>query len=86
MYQIAYDDKWGYYFDQLDEETKERVVKKIKKILEFPEKRHLKHINFFVDEIGQNRITYAVYKEQNKVKFYFVGTHKEYEKWYDHFF
>jgi mRNA-degrading endonuclease HigB of HigAB toxin-antitoxin module len=46
-----------------------------------PEKRHLMRSSFFVDEVGQYRLVYRIF-EENKVRFYFVGAHKEYEKWY----
>jgi mRNA-degrading endonuclease RelE of RelBE toxin-antitoxin system len=87
IYKATFDEDWPKYFDRLDDETKERVSKKIKKILEFPEKRHLKgNAKFFIDEIGQNRITYRIFKENEEARFYFVGNHKEYEKWYRQFF
>ncbi|MFA4907688.1 MAG: hypothetical protein WC602_05450 [archaeon] len=83
----AFEDKWREYFEKLDDETMERVTKKIKKILEFPRKRHMKMgEKFFVDRASQNRIVYDVFEEMNEVKFYFVGNHKEYEKWYTQFF
>ena len=83
IYNIAYDDDWAKYFDLLEKEIKERAVKKIKKILEFPEKRHLKKgANFFVAEVGQYRILYRVFEENNEVRFYFIGNHKQYVKWY----
>ncbi len=56
-------------------------MKKIKNILLYPEKRHLMRSSFFVDEVGQYRIIYRV-SDETRVRFYFVGTHKEYEKWY----
>ncbi len=71
----------------LDNSIKEQAAKKISKILEFPEKRHLKKgAKFFVDEIGQHRILYRVFEENDEVRFYFVGKHKEYEKWYKQYF
>ena len=83
IYNIAYDDDWAKYFDLIEKEIKERAVKKIKKILEFPEKRHLKKgANFFVAEVGQYRILYRVFEENNEVRFYFIGNHKQYVKWY----
>ncbi|MFA4856080.1 MAG: hypothetical protein WC634_05875 [archaeon] len=87
IYKEAYDEEWPQYFDKLDNSTKERVAKKISKILEFPKKRHLSHrARFFVDEVGQHRILYRVFDETNEVRFYFVGNHKEYEAWYKQFF
>lgn len=41
------------HFNKLERDMKERVAKKIKKLLESPQKRHLKkNARFFVDEIG----------------------------------
>ncbi len=81
-YKAEFDQDWPRYFDVLDNSIKERIAKKIGKILEYPIKRHLKNISFFVDEVGQYRIIYRVFDETKQVRFYFVGTHKEYEKWY----
>lgn len=87
IYKATYDENWPEYFNCLDNAIKERVAKKIKKILEFPEKRHLKKgAKFFVDEVGQHRILYRIFEEAKEVRFYFVGNHKEYEKWYTQFF
>ncbi len=87
IFKKSFDEKWPEYFEKLDNTAKERVVKKIKKILEFPKKRPLNQgARFFVDQIGQNRIVYRVFDKNNEVRFYFVGNHKEYEKWYKQFF
>ncbi len=87
IYKATFDEKWPDYFAKLDNTIKERVAKKIKKILEFPQKRHLKKgARFFVDEIGQNRMVYRVFEENKEARFYFVGNHKEYERWYRQYF
>jgi len=87
IFKAVYDEDWLKYFIILDNIIKERITKKIKKILEFPKKRHLsKKANFFVDEAGQYRILYRVFEETNEVRFYFVGNHKQYEKWFNQFF
>ena len=87
IYGESFDEKWPEYFEKLDNTVKERVAKKIKKILEFPKKRHLSQgARFFVDQIGQNRIVYRVFDENKEARFYFVGNHKEYEKWYKQLF
>lgn len=82
MYAAEFDQYWLQYLQRLDGEMKERVAKKMKKILIRPQKRHLKGASFFVDEIGQYRIVYMVFEENERVRFYFVGKHKEYEVWY----
>ena len=87
MYSAAFHKDWSEYFDKLENILKERVAKKIKKILEHPQKRHLGgQATYFVDEIGQYRIIYMIFEENREVRFYFVGNHKEYEKWYKQFF
>ena len=81
-YEAEYDQEWPEYFYKLDNDIKIRVAKKIGKILNYPNKRHLKKSSFFVDEIGQYRIVYMIFEERRKVRLFFVGTHKEYERWY----
>jgi mRNA-degrading endonuclease RelE of RelBE toxin-antitoxin system len=82
MYKPEFDEGWKVHFHELPEDIKERVAKKIKKILEGLPGRHLRHgIDFFVQEVGQYRICYKS-DEQKKLRvFYFVGNHKDYEKW-----
>ena len=81
-YEANYDQDWPKYFNALDNSIKIWIAKKIGKILNHPDKRHLKKSLSFVDEVGQYSITYMIFEETGKVRFYFVGTHKEYEKWY----
>lgn len=82
MYSAEFDQDWPIYFQPLDKSIKERIAKKIGKILKYPNKRHLKKSLFFVDEVGQYRIVYRIFEENKRARFYFVGDHKEYEKWY----
>lgn len=87
IFKATYDEDWPEFFNALDNAVKERAAKKIMKILEFPKKRHLGHgANFFVDEVSQYRIIYRVFEQSNEVRFYFVGNHKEYKKWFSQFF
>jgi mRNA-degrading endonuclease RelE of RelBE toxin-antitoxin system len=83
MYSASFHEDWLHHFLKLDNQIKELVSKKIKKILEYPQKRHLKgSAKYFVGEVGQYRIIYVVFEETNEVRFYFVGNHKNYEKWF----
>ena len=87
MYKATFHEGWQKYFDKLENSIKERVTKKIQKIIQFPHKRHLKKgAKYFVDEVGQHRIIYMLFEENEEVRFFFVGNHKEYEKWYKGFF
>ncbi len=66
---------------QLDKSIKERIVKRIGRMRDEPVGRHMKHgLDFFVEEIGQCRIVYVCESQEKLICF--VGTHKEYEKWY----
>jgi mRNA-degrading endonuclease RelE of RelBE toxin-antitoxin system len=84
MYNLDYHPKWKSYFQDLPEEIKLRVVKKIESISNTPKsQRHMRFgLPYFVSELGQYRITYKIIDLDNKIIFYFVGDHKEYEKWY----
>ena len=88
MYHDRYVEEWHEYFAKnVPENFKIRVLKKIQAILNYPQKRHLSgKARFFVDDVGQYRITYRIFEQENQVRFYFVGDHKEYEKWYSQFF
>jgi len=87
MYSLEFDVDWNRYFHPLPEAIKIRIIKKIDHIILNPYKRHMEgKAKFFVDEVGQYRLTYCVYETILLVKFYFVGKHKEYEKWYKSFF
>lgn len=81
MYKATFHKDWPEYFGKLENTIKEHVTKKIQKILEHPQKRHLGGAaKYFVDEVGQHRILYMIFEEQQEVRFFFVGKHKEYEK------
>jgi mRNA-degrading endonuclease RelE of RelBE toxin-antitoxin system len=83
MYQAEFDLDWKDFFKELPEDMKTRVVKKIKRILEGLPGRHLGHgLDYFVEEIGQYRICYQSFEDKKVRRFYFVGKHKQYEKWY----
>ena len=87
MYKATFHEEWPEHFDKLEPQIKERTVKKIQKILEYPQKRHLKKgAKYFVDEVGQHRILYMLFEKTNEIRFYFIGNHKDYEKWYRQFF
>ena len=87
MYKATFHKDWPEYFDKLDATIREHITKKIQKVLEHPQKRHLGgSAKYFVDETGQYRILYMVFEEKQEVRFFFVGKHKEYERWYKAYF
>ncbi len=80
-YTLEFEANWEYYYTNLPPDIKERVKKKLIQLKYLPS-RHLEHgVDYFVKEIGQYRI---VFKSDERLKirrFYFVGKHKEYEKY-----
>jgi len=81
-YQLEIDEGWKEYFNDLPRDMQERTVKKVRQILSGLPGRHLKHgLDFFVEEMGQYRICYKSLENSRIRRFYFVGNHKEYEKW-----
>ena len=66
---------------RMDASIRERIIKRIAHMRDEPEGRHMKYgLNFFVIVVGQYRIVYT--REGKRKTIYFVGNHKEYEKWY----
>jgi len=86
LYKHSVDEDWAKLFDLLPEDIKLQIIKKINRICEEPHKRHLVgNANYFVGEVGQYRIIYRIFERNKEVRFYFVGNHKSYEKWYKSF-
>ncbi|PIU21543.1 MAG: hypothetical protein COT15_01700 [Candidatus Diapherotrites archaeon CG08_land_8_20_14_0_20_34_12] len=82
MYSPEFDEGWKKYFNKLPEEIKPMIAKKIKRILEGLLSRHLMYgLDYFVEEVGQHRICYKSFEDKKIRRFYFVGVHKEYDKW-----
>ncbi len=83
MYTLEYDLDWDKYFQNVPDDIKRRFLKRKEKYINFPSIgfRHAQHgVYYFVDEMGQYRICFTS-DEGNKLRtFYFIGDHKEYEK------
>ncbi len=83
MYELEYDQDWNEYFEKVPIEIKKRFLKRKEKYSTFPVLgfRHEKlGVRFFVDEIGQYRVCFVSDEASKKRIFYFIGDHKEYEK------
>jgi hypothetical protein len=67
----------------MDNATQEQIWKKIQKQKNETPARHMRFgLEFYVLQIGQNRIALKT-NEKEKIKtIWFVGNHKQYEKWY----
>lgn len=83
MYSIEFHSKWEKYFDKLSSDIQKRIWKKIEQIEQGLPGRHLRHgASYFIEEVGQYRIAYKSLEDKKIRRFYFVGNHKDYEKWF----
>ena len=81
VHQLAYADGWDKCFGKFDEPTRERIHKKIRQLQVLEHARHLKHgLPIFVVETGQYRVCFG--QEDHVRTILFVGTHKQYVRWY----
>lgn len=66
----------------MDSSLYKNFSKHLRKIAETPFQRHLKHgIPFYVEEVGQGRITYSISDDTIFIERCFTK-HKDYENWY----
>jgi len=78
-----YAPKWKERFDKLDNSIQIRAVKKIRQILTGLPSEHARFgLPYFKENIDENyRICYKSFEDMKIRRFYFVGDHKEYERW-----
>ncbi len=82
-FSAEFDEEWRSYWKDIPENMRDRIRRKIDQILSNPKRRHMRHgLDFFVAEVGQYRVVYRVFEASKAVRFYFVGKHKDYERWY----
>ena len=81
-HEVVFHEKWDRHFSKLDKSMKKRVMKKILQLQYGVPARHLKKgLPFYVSEIGQYRLCYSIDEKKKTKIIFFVGKHKEYEKW-----
>jgi mRNA-degrading endonuclease RelE of RelBE toxin-antitoxin system len=82
-YEILFDPDWDEYFKKLDRSVQIKIAKIINKLEGDIPARHMKHgLPYYVIELGQYRICFKIDKENMIKILYFVGNHRDYEKWY----
>ena len=82
IYAIKFHKGWDIYFSKLEVVMKKRVMKKILQLQYDISARHLKQgLPFYVVELGQYRLCFTTDKKTGTKTLFFVGNHKEYEKW-----
>ena len=81
-YKFKFADGWDAYFRNLDKSVRDRILAKMEQLRHEHSSRHLKQAPIFVEEVGQYRICFKIDEKERMKIFYFVGDHKDYEKWY----
>lgn len=60
----------------------ERIWKKLTRLEEDKQRRHLYYgCPYFVEEVGQYRITYELIESKKVIIVGFIGKHKDYDNW-----
>ncbi len=82
IYDLEFTNHWEKHFQKLPPLIQKRFLKHVEKYKTFPsfDFRHEHHVGLFVDEINQYRICFACDETLKVRKFYFIGDHKDYEK------
>lgn len=82
-YSIIYVPGWDIYFSKMDNSIQQMILKKIEKQKDETPARHMKFgVEFYVIEAGQYRIAIKILEKEKIKEIHFVGSHKQYEKWY----
>jgi mRNA-degrading endonuclease RelE of RelBE toxin-antitoxin system len=87
MYDIKYKPEYIKRLAKLEIKIQIRSKKVTDKLKQAKKRRHLKKGNpYFVENLGQYRILYKLYEDEKIIELLFIGTHKEYEKYYKQLF
>ena len=82
LYALKYAEGWDRHFAEFDNSLKLRILKKLEQMKGKEESRHLQHgLPYFVEEVGGCRITFKKDEETKTKEIYFIGDHKQYERW-----
>jgi mRNA-degrading endonuclease RelE of RelBE toxin-antitoxin system len=82
-YSLAFAEGWDENLKKFDKTVQFRLMKKMAQLRGELKSRHLKHgVPFFVEEVSGYRIAFKIIEEERTKRIEFVGTHKQYEKWY----
>ncbi|MCR4335388.1 MAG: hypothetical protein NUV57_02515 [archaeon] len=73
---------WDAHFKKFDKSVKEQILKKLNQMKQPLQARGLHSSKYQVEETGQYRIAIKTDSENRIKKIQFIGTHKQYEKWY----
>ena len=70
------------HFKKFDKAAQQMIMKKLDKMEEPLQARRLHASHYQVEEVGQYRIAFEIQENVRTKSVHFIGTHKQYEKWY----
>jgi mRNA-degrading endonuclease RelE of RelBE toxin-antitoxin system len=73
---------WDSHFKDFDRQTQLRILKKFEQMKNPLQGRGLHSSRIKIEEVGNYRIGYIEDSASNTRRIYFVGDHKQYERWY----
>lgn len=85
-WKITFIPGWDKHFAKLDDITKKRILKKLEHMAQSLNARRLHKSKFYIEEVGQYRIVFTEDENNIKKQIFFIGNHKQYEKWYKSLF
>ncbi len=81
-WRIEYRDGWDTHLYGFSHDIQDRILKKIEQMKQPLQGRGLQHSRFLVEEVGDYRVAYSLDETNRTKEIHFVGSHKQYEKWY----
>jgi len=81
MFKISYHSDFSKYWKKIPKSQHKKITNKMQELKYRIDFRHMKQKSkFFVLEIGSFRVCFK--QEKNTRILFFIGNHKDYEKWY----
>jgi len=77
---------WDKYFIKLDNNTQKLILKKLEQMAQPLKARRLHKSKYYIEEVGQYRIVFTEDEINLEKQIFFIGDHKQYEKWYKSLF
>lgn len=81
-YALFFKPGWDRHFKNFDLSIQQRILRKLDQMKQPLPARGLHASRFKVEEVGGYRIAFIQEEEKKTKSIHFVGTHKQYEKWY----
>ena len=81
-YALDFKPGWDRHFKGFDKGVQQQILKKFEQMKQPLQSRGLHSLRYQVEEVGQHRIAFEVDERARTKSIYFIGNHKQYEKWY----